>query len=213
MSVVTSSVTPRSKQLALAVVVTCQLMIAIDLTIVTIALPHIQRELGFSPGGLPWVVDAYMIALGGLLLLGGRAGDILGRRRVFMAGIAAFTLASLAGGLAQETWQLVAARAVQGVGAAIAGPSILALIATTFEEGTARNRALSVYSAVTGTGGSIGLLLGGLLTESASWRWAFLINVPIGAAVLVLAPRFIHEPDRRPGRFDVAGAVLATTGM
>ncbi|MCT9931056.1 MFS transporter [Planotetraspora sp. A-T 1434] len=211
----TLTVSPRTAhtRLALAVVVTCQLMIGLDGTIVTIALPRIQQEIGFSPTGLSWVMNGYLLAFGGLLLLGGRAGDILGRRRVFVAGVLVFTLGSLLGGLATAGWWLLAARAAQGVGAAIAGPSILALIATTFAEGAARNRAISVYSAVTGAGGSIGLILGGALTGTVSWRWTFFVNVPIGLVVVALAPRFIAEPDRHPGRFDLAGAVTATGGM
>ncbi|GAA0365346.1 MFS transporter [Microbispora corallina] len=214
MSTLTVSLRARTHtRLALAVVVTCQLMIGLDSTIVTIALPRIQQDVGFSPTGLSWVMNAYLLAFGGLLTLGGRAGDILGRRRVFVAGVLVFTLGSLMGGLATAAWGLLAARAAQGVGAAVAGPSILALIATTFPEGAARNRAISLYSAVTGAGGSIGLILGGLLTDTTSWRWVFFVNVPIGLLVVALAPRFISEPDRHPGRFDVAGAVTVTGGM
>ncbi|GAA1294966.1 MFS transporter [Planotetraspora silvatica] len=212
----TLTVSPRTAahpRVALAIVVTCQLMIGLDSTIVTIALPEIQQDIGFSPTGLSWVMNAYLLAFGGLLLLGGRAGDILGRRRVFTAGVVVFTLGSLLGGLATAEWGLLAARAVQGVGAAIAAPSILALIATTFTEGAARNRAISVYSAVTGAGGAIGLILGGVLTDAASWRWVFFVNVPIGMAVVVLAPRFIARPVTHPGRFDLAGAATVTGGM
>ncbi|GII60089.1 MFS transporter [Sphaerisporangium krabiense] len=198
---------------ALAVVAGTQLMIALDATVVTIALPRIQADLGFSATALSWVQNAYMLAFGGLLLLGGRAGDILGRRRAFLGGVVLFTLASLLAGLATAPWWLLAARALQGVGAAVAGPSVLALIATTFTETRARARALSIYSAVAGAGAAVGLIGGGLLTGTTSWRWVFFVNLPIGALVLLLAPRFIPETDRRPGRFDLAGALTCTTGM
>lgn len=212
----TLTVSPRTAahtRVALAVVLTCQIMIALDSTIVTIALPRIQQDIGFSATGLSWVMNAYLLTFGGLLLLGGRAGDILGRRRVFVAGVLVFTAGSFYGGLATAGWGLLAARAVQGVGAAVAGPSILALIATTFTEGAARNRAIALYSAVTGAGGSIGLIAGGLLTNSVSWRWVFFVNVPIGLLVAAVAPRFVTEPDRHPGRFDLAGAATVTGGM
>ncbi|HEX5503867.1 MAG TPA: MFS transporter, partial [Thermomicrobiales bacterium] len=198
---------------ALAVIVTCQLMLVLDGTVVNIALPQIQEALRFSATGLSWVLNAYLLPFGGLLLLGGRAGDVLGRRRVFGAGILLFTLASLLGGLAPAAGWLVAARAAQGVGAAFAAPSALAFIATTFAEGAARNRALALYSAVAGAGGSLGLLLGGMLTAWASWRWVLFINVPVGAAVVLLAPRVIPEAPRRPGQLDLAGALSSTVGM
>src|SRR5690348_2135008 len=170
--------------LSLAVIVTCQLMLTLDVTVVNIALPTIQRALHFSATNLSWVLNAYTLCFGGLLLLGGRAGDILGRRRVFMAGLSLFTGASLLGGLAPTAGWLLAARAAQGIGAALAGPSALALIATTFPEGPPRTRALGVYSAVASAGASLGLILGGLLTAGASWRWVMFINVPIGLAVV-----------------------------
>jgi EmrB/QacA subfamily drug resistance transporter len=165
-----------------------------------------------SPGGLAWIQNAYMLTFGGLLLLGGRAGDILGRRRVFVTGVVVFTLASLLGGLATAGGWLVAARALQGLGAAIAGPSALALIAISFE-GPARVRALSIFSAVVGAGGAIGMLAGGVLTDWASWRWVFFVNVPLGVVLALAAPRCIRETERRPGRFDLAGALTSTTGM
>jgi EmrB/QacA subfamily drug resistance transporter len=198
--------------LVLAVIVGCQLMIGLDTSIVTIALPDIQHGLHISASGLAWIQNAYMLTFGGLLLLGGRAGDILGRRRVFVAGVAVFTTASLLGGFATAGWWLLAARALQGLGAAIAGPSALALIATSFE-GTARVRALSIFSAVTGAGGAIGMLAGGALTDWVSWQWVFFVNVPLGVLLTVLAPRFIRETERRPGRFDLAGALTSTVGM
>ncbi|HEY8285118.1 MAG TPA: MFS transporter, partial [Chloroflexota bacterium] len=199
--------------IALAVIVTCQLMITLDATVVNVALPRIQSSLHFSPTNLSWVLNAYTLAVGGLLLLGGRAGDILGRRRLFIGGIALFTLASLLGGFATSSWWLLASRAAQGVGAAAAAPGALALIATNFEEGPARNRALGVFSAVAATGGSIGLILGGVLTSWVSWRWVLFINVPIGIAVIALAPLFVRESDRHPGRFDLLGALTSTFGM
>ncbi|MCX5393655.1 MFS transporter [Streptomyces sp. NPDC006482] len=199
--------------IALAVIAACQLMVVLDATIVNIALPHIQDALSFSTTDLSWVLSAYTLTFGGLLLLGGRAGDILGRRRVFMAGILVFTLASLLGGFAQEPWQLLAARALQGVGGAIASPTSLALITTTFAEGPERNRAFGVFAAVSAGGGAIGLLAGGMLTEWLDWRWVFFVNVPIGLLIAYLAPRYIAESERNPGRFDIAGALTSTLGM
>jgi EmrB/QacA subfamily drug resistance transporter len=199
--------------ITLAVIVTCQLMVGLDSTIVTIALPNIRTELHFSDTSLAWVQNAYMLAFGGLLLLGARAGDILGRRRVFVTGIAVFTVASLLCGLATSPAWLLTARAAQGVGAAIAAPSTMALLITNFPEGDRRNRALAVYSAVSGAGGSLGLVLGGVLTSWASWPWVFYVNVPIGALLVLAAPRVIHEPERHRGRFDVLGAVTSSMGM
>ncbi|GAA2816463.1 MFS transporter [Streptomyces showdoensis] len=188
-------------------------MVVLDATIVNIALPHIQEALSFSTTDLSWVLSAYTLTFGGLLLLGGRAGDILGRRRVFMTGILVFTLASLLGGFAQEPWQLLAARALQGVGGAIASPTSLALITTTFPEGPERNRAFGVFAAVSAGGGAIGLLAGGMLTEWLDWRWVLFVNVPIGLVIAFLTPRFINESERHPGRFDLAGALSSTLGM
>ncbi|WP_033318879.1 MFS transporter [Streptomyces yerevanensis] len=199
--------------IALTVIAACQLMVVLDATIVNIALPHIQDALKFSTTDLTWVVSAYTLTFGGLLLLGGRAGDILGRRRVFMTGILLFTLASLLGGLAQEPWQLLAARALQGVGGAIASPTSLALITTTFPEGPERNRAFGVFAAVSAGGGAIGLLAGGMLTEWLDWRWVLFVNVPIGLLIAFLAPLYISESERHPGRFDIAGALTSTVGM
>ncbi|MEU3606118.1 MFS transporter [Streptomyces sp. NPDC035033] len=199
--------------IALTVIAACQLMVVLDATIVNIALPHIQDALSFSTTDLSWVLSAYTLTFGGLLLLGGRAGDILGRRRVFMAGILLFTFASLLGGFAQEPWHLLAARALQGVGGAIASPTALALITTTFPEGPERNRAFGVFAAVSAGGGAIGLLAGGMLTEWLDWRWVLFVNVPIGLLIVFLAPRYIDESERHPGRFDVAGAATSTLGM
>jgi EmrB/QacA subfamily drug resistance transporter len=200
-------------QIALAVILTCQLMLVLDGTVVNIALPKIQETLHFSASNLSWVLNAYMLAFGGLLLLGGRAGDMFGRRRLFIAGIAVFTVASLLGGFATSGTWLIAARAAQGIGAALAAPSALALIATSFPEGPQRNRALSYFTAVSSAGGSLGLILGGLLTSGISWRWVLFINVPIGIAVVVLAPMFVDEPKRQHGHLDIAGALTSTAGM
>ncbi|MFD8979519.1 MFS transporter [Streptomyces sp. NPDC059564] len=199
--------------LALFVIASCQLMVVLDITIVNIALPHIQTALDFSTESLSWVVSAYTLTFGGLLLLGGRAGDILGRRRVFVFGVLLFGLASLLGGLAQNEGQLLAARALQGVGGAIASPTALALISTTFREGPARNRAFGVFAAVSAAGGAIGVLAGGVLVEWLDWRWVFFVNVPIALVIALLAFRVIRESERHPGHFDLAGALLSTLGM
>jgi EmrB/QacA subfamily drug resistance transporter len=190
-----------------------QLMIILDMTVVNIALPHIQASLNFSTTSLSWVLNGYTLTSGGLLLLGGRAGDILGRRRMFLAGIGLFTLASLAGGLATTGGLLLAARALQGVGGALASPAVLALIVTSFPEGRERTRALGIYMGVITGGSSLGLVLGGVITEWLSWRWVLFINVPIGLAVIAVAPRFVGETPRLPGRFDLAGALTATAGV
>ncbi|MGW0662563.1 MFS transporter [Streptodolium elevatio] len=201
------------KGIALLVIASCQLMVVLDITIVNIALPHIQTSLDFSTTGLAWVINAYTLTFGGLLLLGGRAGDILGRRRVFIFGVLLFVLASLLGGLAQESWQLLAARALQGIGGAIASPTSLALITTTFTEGPERNRAFGVFAAVSAGGGAIGLLAGGMLVEWLDWRWIFFVNVPIGLAIALATPRAIRESARHPGQFDLAGALASTLGV
>jgi EmrB/QacA subfamily drug resistance transporter len=195
------------------VIAASQLMVVLDATIVNIALPHIQQALHFSTTSLSWVLNAYTLTFGGLLLLGGRAGDILGRRRVFITGILVFSLASLLGGLATSSGWLLAARALQGVGGAIASPTALALIATNFAEGRERNRALGVFAAVSVSGAAIGLLAGGMLTEWLSWRWVLFVNVPIGLLLALAAPRYITESERQPGRFDFAGALTSTAGM
>jgi EmrB/QacA subfamily drug resistance transporter len=199
--------------LALVVIATAQLMVVLDATIVNVALPHIQQALGFSGSGLEWVVNAYAVTFGGLLLLGGRAGDILGRRRVFVFGLLLFSAASLLGGFATSEWWLLTARAIQGAGGAVIAPTALALITTNFPEGTERNRAFGVYAAMAGLGSAVGLLLGGILTTYASWRWVFFVNVPIGIVVAAAAPRVLSESPLRPGRIDVAGAVTGTGGI
>jgi EmrB/QacA subfamily drug resistance transporter len=199
--------------LALAIVLGAQLMIILDMTVVNIALPSIAHGLHFSTTGLSWVLNAYTLTFGGLLLLGGRAGDILGRRRMFLTGIAVFTAASLAGGLAQTAGWLLAARAAQGVGGAIASPAVLAMITASFADGRERARALGIYTAVVMGGGSLGLVLGGVITEWVSWRWVLFINVPIGVAVALATPLFLPESVRQPGHFDAVGALTSTAGM
>ncbi|MCX5375261.1 MFS transporter [Streptomyces sp. NBC_00091] len=199
--------------LALVVIASCQLMVVLDITIVNIALPHIQTALDFSTESLSWVVNAYTLTFGGLLLLGGRTGDILGRKRVFIFGVLLFGLASLLGGLAQNAGQLMAARALQGVGGAIASPTSLALITTTFREGPARNRAFGVFAAVSAGGGAIGLLAGGVLVEWLNWRWVLFVNVPIAVLIALLASKVLRESAPHPGHFDFAGALLGTCGM
>ncbi|MEU7073980.1 MFS transporter [Streptomyces narbonensis] len=201
------------KGIALFVIASCQLMVVLDITIVNIALPHIQTALDFSTTSLSWVVNAYTLTFGGLLLLGGRAGDILGRRRVFIFGVLLFGLASLFCGLAQSEWQLLAARALQGVGGAIASPTSLSLITTTFDEGPERNRAFGVFAGVSAGGGAIGLVAGGMLVQWLDWRWIFFVNVPIALIIAFLTPRHVKESERHPGHFDLAGALTSTLGM
>jgi MFS family permease len=173
--------------LALAVIATAQLMVVLDATIVNVALPHIQTALGFSGTNLEWVVNAYALAFGGLLLLGGRSGDLLGRRRIFIGGILLFSLASLLGGFATDQAWLLTARVVQGIGGAFAAPTALSLIAVTFPEGKPRNRAMGVYAAMSVSGAAVGLIAGGLLVQYADWRWVLFVNVPIGLVVAFLA--------------------------
>src|SRR6478672_13001440 len=196
----------------IAIVLVAQLMLVLDATVVNVALPRIDTDLGFGPASLSWVLNAYTLAFGGLLLLGGRLGDVRGRLRLFEIGLSMFTLSSLLGGLAQTPTQLIAARALQGAGAAMAAPSVLALLTTSAPDQASRNRALALFGAVSSAGASIGLLLGGVVTDVGSWRWTLFINVPIGLAVLFLAPRFVSETPRRPGRFDLVGALTATLG-
>ena len=197
----------------LSVILGSYLMIVLDVSIVINALPRIHHALGFSATGLSWVQNAYTLSFGGLLLLGARAGDLLGRRRMFIAGISLFTLASLAAGAAQSATWLLAARGVQGVGAAIAAPSTLALLMTSFPEGRERNRAIAYYAAVASGGASVGLILGGVLTSWLSWRWGLFVNVPVGAALVFAAPRVLQETERRRGHFDLTGAFTSTAGM
>jgi EmrB/QacA subfamily drug resistance transporter len=205
--------TGRHLGMALLVIATAQLMVVLDATIVTVALPHIQNALGFSGSGLEWVVNAYVLTLGGLLLLGGRAGDLFGRRRMFSIGLLLFSAASLAGGLATTQAWLLTARTVQGIGGAIVAPTALSLVATTFPQGPARNRAMGVYSAMSVAGGVIGLVVGGLLVTYASWRWVLFVNVPVGIAAAFGALAVLPGVPSRPGRFDMLGAVTGTAGM
>jgi EmrB/QacA subfamily drug resistance transporter len=209
----TASGPSHNPTLVLGIILATYLMIVLDVSVIITALPAIDHALDFSTANLSWVQNAYTLTFGGLLLLGARAGDILGRRRVFVVGIAVFTAASLGAGLAQSSTWLLAARALQGIGAAIAAPSSLALLTTSFPEGHERTRALAAYSAVAGGGGSLGLVLGGMLTDWISWRWGLFINVPVGLVMLYAAPRVLPETERRPGRFDLTGALTSTLGM
>ncbi|MGW5714850.1 MFS transporter [Amycolatopsis sp. NPDC003865] len=204
---------PRNLGLALIVIAAATLLIMLDASIVNVALPTIQASLGFSTEHLEWVVTAYSVAFGGLLLLGGRTGDLFGRRRMFMVGIAVFTLASFAGGFAMNQPWLIAARAVQGVGAAIAAPTALSLIATTFPEGARRNKAMGVYAIVSSGGAVLGFILGGVLTDIATWRSVLFVVVPIGILVLLAAPKVLPESSHRAGKLDLPGAVTVTAGM
>jgi len=198
---------------ALFIISLAQLMVVLDATIVNVALPHIQTALSLGSSALEWVVTAYSLAFGGLLLLGGRTGDILGRRRVFIGGISLFTVSSLAGGFATHSWWLLACRGLQGMGAAFAAPTALALINTTFPAGAPRNKATGVYAAMSGAGGAVGLLAGGVLTTYLSWRWVLFVNVPMGLLIVLVAPHVLQESARRRARFDLPGALTATFGI
>jgi EmrB/QacA subfamily drug resistance transporter len=187
--------------------------VVLDASIVNVALPSVQKALKFNGANLEWVINAYTLAFGGLLLLGGRTGDLFGRRRMFILGVAGFAVASLIGGFAEDQAWLITARAAQGLCGAVASPTALALVAATFEEGPARNRAMGVYAAMSGAGGALGVLLGGVLTTWLSWRWVFFVNVPIGLAVVLLAPRVLPETERSEGQLDLPGAFSATAGM
>ncbi|MET9494664.1 MFS transporter [Streptomyces sp. NPDC006552] len=199
----------------LVVAVACagQFLVVLDVSVVNVALPSMRADLGLSPAGLQWVVNAYSIAFAGFMLLGGRAGDLFGRKRMFLVGLGLFTLASLAGGLAQDDWQLLAARAAQGLGAAVLAPSTLTILTSAVPEGAARARAIATWTAVGAGGGAAGGLVGGVLTEGLDWRWVLLINVPLGAVVLAAAARWIRE-SRAGGerRLDLPGALLVTAG-
>lgn len=204
---------PLRPRLVLVTLLTCQLMIILDATVMNVALPRIQTDLRFSPTALSWVLNGYTLVFGGLLLLGGRAGDLFGRRRMFIGGVALFTLASFAGGFAESSAWLLIARVVQGLGAAAAGPSTLALLTTTFTDPKARIRALALFSGMSSAGLAVGLILGGLLTEWLSWRSVLFINVPFGVTAVVLASRHLREPERHRASLDLPGAVLATGGV
>src|SRR3954447_13987519 len=205
----------RARWLALALIVTAQFMVIHDVAVVNVALPSIQTDLGFSQSSLQWVVSAYAIFFGGTLLLGGRLADLLGRRRLFMAGLAVFTISSLLCGIAWSEASLIAFRALQGLGGALLAPAALSLLMTTFSEGRERNLALGVYGAASGSGAAAGVLLGGILTSTLSWSWIFFINVPVGIAAALLAPVVLRESRTDAGHrhFDVAGATTVTSGL
>ncbi len=206
--------TDNSKWLALALLALTQFVIVLDASIVNVALPSIGKNLQVSQDNLSWVVNAYTLTFGGFLLLGGRLADLLGRRRMFISGLILFGLASLAGGLSGSEAQLIAARAVQGLGAAIISPAALSIITTTFTEGSDRNTALGVWGAVAGAGGAAGVLLGGVLTEYLGWEWVLLVNVPIALVAAFLSPRLLKESrDERASTFDIPGAVSVTAGL
>jgi len=201
--------------IALAVVVAAQFMVVLDVAIVNVALPSIKTDLNFSETSLQWVVTAYAIIFGGALLLGGRMSDLLGRRRLFMAGLAVFTVSSLLDGLAWSEGSLIAFRALQGLGAALLSPAALSILTTTFREGRERNIALGVWGAASGSGGAAGVLLGGALTGSLGWSWIFFINIPVGILLFVVSPWLLRESraglDHR--HFDAAGAASITGGL
>jgi EmrB/QacA subfamily drug resistance transporter len=200
---------------ALVLLCAAQFMVVLDASIVNVALPSIKTDLGFSQSSLQWVVSAYTLAFGGFLLLGGRAADLLGRRRLFVGGLVLFSIASLAGGLAQSEGWLIAARSVQGLGAAIISPAALAIVTTTFREGGERNKALGIWGAIAGAGGAVGVLLGGVLTDTLGWEWVLFVNFPIGVLAALAAPRYVRESrmDRAGRHFDVLGAVSVTVGL
>jgi EmrB/QacA subfamily drug resistance transporter len=202
------------KWLALALLSVVQFMVVLDIAIVNVALPSIQVDLGFSQENLQWVISAYALVFGGFLLLGGRAADLLGRRRVFLAGLGVFTVASLSAGLAWSETSLIGARAFQGLGAAIISPAALSILTTTFREGRERNIALGVWGAVGGFGAAAGVLLGGVFTDALSWEWIFFVNIPVGLSAIVVAPILLGESrDARAKSFDALGAVLVTGGL
>jgi EmrB/QacA subfamily drug resistance transporter len=211
----TTSSAERRRWIALILLCAAQFVVVLDASIVNVALPSIGRALHFSESNLQWVVNAYVLVFGGFLLLGGRMADLLGRRRVFMGGLVLFGLASLAGGLATSESMLIAARAVQGLGGAILSPAALSIVTTTFHEGAERNKALGIWGAVAGSGGAAGVLLGGVLTDSAGWEWVFFVNTPITLLAAFIAPRLIDESraDAEVRRFDATGAVTVTAGL
>lgn len=205
-------VSPRSG-IALTIIVAMQLMMTIDLMIVTVALPSIGADLNFTEGGLAWVVNAYGLALGGLMLLGGRFGDSFGRRRMFLIAVALFTVASLLGGFATSDAWFLACRVAQGIGAAMAMPNCLALIFGLYPRGPERTRAITISAAASSSGAVLGLLLGGILTSTLSWSWVMFVNVPVGVAIFVLATIYLREQERKRGRFDLAGGITSAFGV
>jgi EmrB/QacA subfamily drug resistance transporter len=203
-----------NKWLALALLAAAQFVVILDASIVNVALPSIGADLNFSQDDLSWVVNAYVLVFGGFLLLGGRLADLLGRRRLFIGGLILFAAASLAGGLAQDSTQLIIARAIQGLGGALLSPAALSLVTVLFEEGSERNKAMGVWGAVAGSGGAVGVLLGGMLTEWAGWEWVLFVNVPVGIAAAAIAPRLLPESrNEGPRHFDFAGAFTITAGL
>src|SRR5256884_6919685 len=205
----------RRRWIALAVIVAAQFMVVLDVAIVNVALPSIKNDLHFSQEGLQWVITAYSIFFGGVLLLGGRLADLLGRRRLFMVGLALFTVSSLLDGLAWSETSLIVFRSAQGLGAALLSPSALSILTTTFREGRERNVALGIWGAASGSGGAAGVLLGGALTSALSWSWIFFINVPVGILVLAISPLLVEESraDLDHRHFDTAGAASITGGL
>src|ERR671930_1605524 len=212
----TDKVTAQDRRwIALALLCVAQFVVVLDASIVNVALPTIGKALKFTESNLPWVVNAYVLTFGGSLLLGGRAADLLGRRAVFMPGLVLLALASPAGGLATSSGQRIAARAVQGLGAAILSPAALSIVMTTFRDGAERNKALGVWGAVAGSGGAAGVLLGGVLTDTLGWQWVLFVNTPIGIAAALIAPVLLAE-SRREGverNFDALGALTSTAGL
>jgi MFS family permease len=206
---------PERRWAALALIITAQFMVILDVAIVNVALPSIQTDLHFSQAGLQWVISAYAILFGGVLLLGGRLADLLGRRRLFVAGLALFALSSLLCGIAWSAGSLVAFRALQGLGGALLAPAALSLLMTTFREGRERNLALGIYGAASGSGAAAGVLLGGVLTSYLSWSWIFFVNVPVGVIAITLTPWLLRESraDLAHRHFDIAGATAVTAGL
>src|SRR5438309_4037511 len=207
--------TSRNRWIALAVIVAAQFMVVLDVAIVNVALPSIKTDLHFTQESLQWVITAYAILFGGVLLLGGRMADLLGRRRLFIAGIVLFTVSSLLSGLAWSEGSLIAFRALQGLGGGLLSPAALSILTTTFAEGRERNLALGIWGAVSGSGGAAGVLLGGVLTSSIGWSWIFFINVPVGALVIAVTPRLLRESRANLAHrhFDIAGAATITSGL
>src|SRR5439155_15710734 len=210
-----TSLDSRKRWFALAVIVAAQFMVVLDVAIVNVALPSIKTDLHFSQENLQWVISAYAILFGGTLLLGGRLADLLGRRRLFVAGLGLFSAASLLCGLAWSEGSLIAFRGLQGLGGALLAPAALALLMTTFAEGSERNLALGIYGAASGSGAAVGVLLGGVLTSYLSWSWIFFINVPVGVAAIALTPILLRDSraDLPHRHFDLAGAVSVTSGL
>ncbi|MBR8837445.1 MAG: MFS transporter [Stigonema ocellatum SAG 48.90 = DSM 106950] len=207
--------TDSGRWLVLSLLCASQFMVVLDFSIVNVALPAMENDLGFSQQNLQWVISAYALTFGGFLLLGGRAADLFGRRRVFMAGLSLFTLASLVGGLAESQWVLIAARGFQGLGGAILDPAALSILTTTFTEGQERNRALSIWGAMGAVAFALGVLLGGVLTDGISWRWVMFVNVPVGIAAVALSPVLLRESRKQTltQQIDLAGAVTVTGGL